>query len=241
MIKYFKYPNGESGILKSDACVYSFNFEHTKTVEEDLWRLLLVLKHQRMKDAFCNLFVRFDHLPYSREDRCNENLPTLKILAALLNELNVHVLIEEPHSKEVAYNLFDKVSFFNMERAWVNYIEENFYLKDCFLIVPDLGALKKCEAIAATLDIPLVKFTKSRISKDEIKMSLIDAIPESRTQGIIVDDVCDGGGTFLLIAKTLKPFNKDLHLLVHTGFFTKGREILEQEFKTVKTFKEIKK
>ncbi len=53
---------------------------------------------------------------------------------------------------------------------------------------------------------------------------------------IIVDDICDGGGTFLGIAEELKKKNAgDLYLVVSHGIFSKGLKDLASTFNAIFT------
>jgi ribose-phosphate pyrophosphokinase len=50
---------------------------------------------------------------------------------------------------------------------------------------------------------------------------------------IIIDDICDGGGTFNLIASQIQPDH--LTLMVTHGLFTKGFKQLNQNFHEIVT------
>ncbi|MAX71916.1 MAG: hypothetical protein CMC76_12600 [Flavobacteriaceae bacterium] len=53
---------------------------------------------------------------------------------------------------------------------------------------------------------------------------------------LIVDDICDGGGTFIGLAKELKKHNAgNLYLAVSHGIFSKGLEELNQYFTKIFT------
>jgi ribose-phosphate pyrophosphokinase len=49
---------------------------------------------------------------------------------------------------------------------------------------------------------------------------------------LIVDDICDGGGTFIGLAEEIRKLNPDikLGLYVSHGIFSKGLEVLDQHF-----------
>ena len=54
---------------------------------------------------------------------------------------------------------------------------------------------------------------------------------------IIVDDICDGGGTFVGLARELRKHGvTDLTLAVTHGLFTQGRARLTEDFSSVRTF-----
>jgi len=53
---------------------------------------------------------------------------------------------------------------------------------------------------------------------------------------LIVDDICDGGGTFLGLAKELKSKNAGkLYLAISHGIFSKGFESLAKDFQKIFT------
>ena len=54
---------------------------------------------------------------------------------------------------------------------------------------------------------------------------------EAFNKCLIIDDICDGGGTFIGLAKELKQKNAgDLYLAVSHGIFSKGLEALNTYF-----------
>ena len=52
---------------------------------------------------------------------------------------------------------------------------------------------------------------------------------------LIIDDICDGGGTFLGIADQMKDYGLDLYLYVTHGIFSKGLTDLFKRFKKIYT------
>lgn len=52
---------------------------------------------------------------------------------------------------------------------------------------------------------------------------------------LIVDDICDGGGTFLGIAEKLAPLNLETSMYVTHGIFSKGFINLAKSFKRIYT------
>jgi phosphoribosylpyrophosphate synthetase len=81
------------------------------------------------------------------------------------------------------------------------------------IIAPDMGAVKKAGKIADELKVPLIVANKVRdLSTGKIlKYEILNAtnIPDNV---FIVDDICDGGATFLLLAEELKNLNKNVHI-----------------------------
>lgn len=103
-----------------------------------------------------------------------------------------------------------------------------------YLISPDAGSNKKIFDLAKSInyndeiircdklrDIPTGKIIETIVYKDDLHGK----------DGIIVDDICDGGRTFIELAKVLRKRNcGKLYLIVTHGIFSKGLEELNQYF-----------
>jgi len=197
------------------------------------------------------LNVKFIHLnvPYflgSRSDRkfekgSNNYLKT--VICPIINSLNFEsVTVFDPHSDvlEALLNNFKKVDNLSLVRfATNNYQYENKkksgkMSEDFILISPDAGANKKIFKIAEQIGYKgdIITCSKSRdvdgkLTKVEIPIStqLIDK------DMIIIDDICDGGATFLNIAKRLKKlYTGKIYLIVTHGIFSKGFKELNKYF-----------
>jgi len=112
------------------------------------------------------------------------------------------------------------------------------------LISPDGGALKKIYKVSEFLGgVEVVECSKSRDVKTG-KLSGFKVYNED-LQGadcLIVDDICDGGGTFVGLAKELKNKNAGkLYLAVSHGIFNKGFEVLDcfDKIFTTNSFKDF--
>ena len=105
------------------------------------------------------------------------------------------------------------------------------------LVSPDKGAFSKVKALATTLGgIPFIKADKVR---DPETGDLSGFSYEGSVQGLdllIVDDICDGGGTFVGLAKILKEGGaKSISLYVSHGIFSKGLKVLDGAIDAVYT------
>lgn len=90
------------------------------------------------------------------------------------------------------------------------------------IIAPDKGAVGRAKAVAQRLNLPLFTATKHR-DPDTGKLSgykLSDGINLNGAY-LVVDDICDGGGTFVLLTQAV-PDTVTLDLWVTHGGFTKG-------------------
>lgn len=191
---------------------------------------------RRMDVKLINVFIPY--FPAARQDRVmvsGESL-TVKVYADILNTQYYNkVQIFDPHS-EVTPAVLDNVKV----------IENYDFVKQCLetiheevlLISPDGGALKKIYKVSEYLGgIEVVECSKKR----DVKTGALSGfrVYEEDLQGkhcVIVDDICDGGGTFLGLAKALKEKNAGkLSLIVSHGIFSKGVKELQKQFDTIFT------
>jgi ribose-phosphate pyrophosphokinase len=104
------------------------------------------------------------------------------------------------------------------------------------LVAPDAGAAKKIHHLAAALQWPhVVQCDKTR----DVRTGVLSApkVFADDLQGadcLIVDDICDGGGTFIQLSDALRAKNAGrLYLAVSHGIFSKGIEVLQPHFDRV--------
>lgn len=195
--------------------------------------LLAVDALKRMGISHIELLVPY--FPAARQDRLmvpGEPL-SVKVYANLINAQNFQrVLIFDPHS-EVTSAL--------LNRALV--MENHQFVKKCLgrkkdllLISPDGGALKKIYKVSQFLGgIPVIECSKIRDVKDGKLTGFTVYTDDLKGKPCyIIDDICDGGGTFLGLAKKLKEKNSGpIYLIVSHGIFSKGFNDLEKEFEKI--------
>ncbi len=188
---------------------------------------------RRMGIEKLSLFLPY--FPAARQDRTmikGEAL-SVKVYADIINAVNYHqVLIVDPHSA-VTSALVNRVCVIDnhlfVQKALAT--EQDYYL-----IAPDGGALKKAYTLAQFLGEKQVIACSKNRDVQTGKLSGFKVFAED-LQGktcVIVDDICDGGGTFIGLAKELKKKNAgDLILVVTHGIFSKGIEVLSTTFSKI--------
>lgn len=201
----------------------------------DLGLLLLAVDAlRRMGCERIRLFVPY--LPAARQDRvmvAGEPL-SVKVYTDILNSLRLEkITIFDPHS-EVAPALLDRCEVIP-NHIFIKKVVETFE-KAPILISPDGGALKKIYKLAESLGGPeVVECGKTRDVKTG-KLSGFKVHVENLAgrDCLIVDDICDGGGTFIGLATALKEKGAGrLFLAVSHGIFSKGLGELERHFERV--------
>lgn len=190
------------------------------------------------------VFHRFLFLPYfpgARQDRVmvqGEPL-TVWMYAVIINKMRFSkVTILDPHSDvtEVAVVNSEIINNHKFVEQALN--DLNFNISKYHLISPDAGSNKKIKDLAIHLNGPnVIKCDKTRnTSTGKITGFEVYADDLLGQPCVIVDDICDGGGTFLGLAKELEKKNAgDLYLIVTHGIFSKGPTELIKHFKCIYT------
>lgn len=198
--------------------------------------LLTIDAVKRFYVAKINVFIPY--FPAARQDRVmvsGEPL-SVKVYAELLNGLNLNkVTVFDAHSEvtSAVLNNCESLSNHTFTKKIITRIN-----KAVLLISPDGGALKKIYKVSEFLGgIPVIECSKKR----NVKNGKLEGfkVYEDDLKGkdcLIVDDICDGGGTFIGLAKELKNKNAgNLYLAVSHGIFNKGFELLNQHFTKIFT------
>ncbi|NMH88979.1 ribose-phosphate diphosphokinase [Flavivirga algicola] len=199
---------------------------------DDFGLLLLAIDAlQRMGIKNIDVFVPY--FPAARQDRVmvsGEPL-SVKVYAEILNALNLNsVTVYDPHS-EVTPALLNNskvISNHNFIKEVIEDINE-----EIILISPDGGALKKIYKLSSALGgIDVVECSKSRdVKTGQISDFKVYVDDLKGKPCLIVDDICDGGGTFMGLANELKNKNAGkLYLAVSHGIFSKGLTELSKYF-----------
>ena len=183
--------------------------------------------------------LEMPYVPFSRQDRVmieGESL-SIKVFADLINNLGFEtVIITDPHS-DVTPALIDNCKVIAQDEVFYPYLYDK---KDFILISPDAGALKKINKLAKrTNPLYVIECSKYRdIKTGEITGTKVHANDLMKKDCYIVDDICDGGRTFIEIAKELKLLNcGKIILMVTHGFFTKGLEVFDGIIDEIYTMK----
>jgi ribose-phosphate pyrophosphokinase len=138
------------------------------------------------------------------------------------------VVVLDPHS-DVLEACIDNLEKIDNSILVNTALEElNKKPENIVLVSPDAGAYKKIFDVAKKFQIPnLITASKVRdLSSGKILRTEIPDI-SSYTEShsfIIVDDICDGGRTFIELAKEIRKHNaiSDIHLIVTHGIFSQG-------------------
>jgi ribose-phosphate pyrophosphokinase len=174
------------------------------------------------------------YFPGARQDRQQEGFAfTAKMYADIINAQKYEtVYILDPHS-QVTVGLLDRPEVIPTTEIVKQFMEG----KDIVgLICPDAGARDRTNKLARELGMDHVVYaSKQRDSKTGALTGFkLDPLPV-HGQYLVVDDICDGGGTFLGLAKEYynDPKASSLHLWVTHGIFSKGMKELSTLYSTI--------
>jgi ribose-phosphate pyrophosphokinase len=179
------------------------------------------------------------YFPGARQDRrMVEGEPlTVKVYADMINSLGYDsVEVFDPHS-DVCMALLDNSEATNNHRL-VQRCLQLLDVPDLVLVSPDAGSNKKILKLAQHVGADrIVKCDKVRdIKTGNLSGFSVYGDHLANKPCVIVDDICDGGGTFIGLAQVLKEKGAgDLYLIVSHGIFSNGFVELSKYFKRIFT------
>lgn len=250
-VEAFTFPGGEEQV-KIGAMPYLKSSSNQIQIRaciqnsSDLWRLVLTIDAFRHINPHYLFELFMPYIPYARQDRVmnkGESL-SLRIFANLINSLGFsEIVVYDPHS-DVSTALINNVRVMDqatiINNFGVNYIKEiHSNDKEIVLVAPDGGALKKIHQVARHFNTKkVVTAEKKRNTKTgEITETWIPSGYDFFNDNVlVVDDICDGGKTFIELGKVLKQDElNSLTLYVTHGIFSKGFDELFQYYDRIIT------
>lgn len=168
------------------------------------------------------------YFPFARHDRRNDSNDGFELELALEMIREVDVIVADPHSEMTA-----QLRHFSQAEVVDRFVAAGLFDDDPIVVIPDAGAAKKAYSwINGRTVVQALKRRDVRtgaLSGFEVLADDLDGRP-----CVIIDDICDGGGTFLGIADELRKVNAGpLTLAVTHGLFTKGVDHLLASFDTI--------
>jgi ribose-phosphate pyrophosphokinase len=138
------------------------------------------------------------------------------------------VVILDPHSPESVRRIRN-AEVFPLDRVaakvWQGYSG---------IIAADKGGQDRAEQFAKAMDLPIYYGSKHRdVSTGRLTGFALEPIPFGHY--LVVDDICDGGGTFIGLAKKIREQGCFADLFVSHGIFSKGTDELKKYYKNIYT------
>lgn len=186
-----------------------------------------ILKDNEIKATFV-----VPYMPFSRHDRKNDALDSMPL--SLVKEIlsPVHVITIDPHSDVTS----EKFPHYPQSEVVKLFEAKGIFDLNAMVAIPDAGASKKVYTWLNGRDV--VQCLKTRDPKtghlSGFQVVNPDLVKDRNV--VIIDDICDGGGTFIGLAdKLLEAGARSLKLGVTHGLFTKGIDSLYTRFTTIYT------
>lgn len=180
------------------------------------------------------------YIPYFPAARADRGIPFgAEVYANIINSFKLdEVVIFDPHSPVIT-ELIHNVRVVDSTRAVRNAVSgraftaaDNGYVG---VIAPDKGAVARAEHVANALHLPLFKATKEReFETGKLSHFAVEPLPETGRL-LVVDDICDGGGTFCGLAEAAGVGRERLSLWVSHGIFSGKANQLRDYYSTVYT------
>lgn len=238
--KQWKFPGGEVGVkLLEIIPAYSSVEVQVSGVptSDDIFIAMNLLDAVNRFVTRNQVTLHFNYLPYARQDRVcavGESFALQVFIKMIMSMQHTfwRVTFDDMHSK-VAIEEFEKIP--NQGVVFKNY-EQHFFTdalpKFDVIIAPDKGATEKAKHTQPeTMHIFLDKVRVD--GKVQYENYAEDTIVG---KACIVDDIGDGGATFLSAAEMLRktqPRMQELSLYVTHGIFSKGFDIVKESFDNV--------
>lgn len=236
--EFFLFPAGEIGVKLDIANLRFYHDERPISIvarihnSNDLMELALAKDALDEWLSLPKVKLHLYYVPYARQDRvCVKGEPfSVKVFAALINALGfAKVFIADPHS-DVTPAVLDRCRV--ITQGMIIHQFEAFtkrVLQGVTFVAPDAGSNKKTSALAAYYNhADFIRADKLRdLATGKIKETIVYADDLKGQDIVIADDLCDKGGTFILLAKALKAKGAGKVILYVThGLFTGGTKMI---------------
>ncbi len=195
----------------------------------EIMELLMLTDALRRMSGGARIRLVCPYFPYARQDRVcapGEAL-SLRVIADLINAQGYEsVEVWDAHSDVTGAVLNRMVSVPALH--FVRQLDLVAKVDKPILVAPDAGALKKVSSIAKALGLQWVRADKSRDPKTgEITGTAVYSDHVGQRDFLIVDDICDGGRTFIALAEAVRPLTDGrVYLYVTHGIFSAGYDAL---------------
>lgn len=171
-----------------------------------------------------------------------------QVICPIINSQNFDVVtVLDPHSDvlEACLNNFVKINNFSLVDDALSYLIGEGEEDKVVLVSPDAGAYKKVYDVAKKFDIEkIITATKVRdLKTGNILRTEIPVLDQhNKLIYVIIDDICDGGRTFVELSKVIKegrPTAK-VYLVVTHGIFSAGFNQLSEVIDGIFTTNSVK-
>jgi ribose-phosphate pyrophosphokinase len=233
-----QYPAGERHVtLKFTAVNYDMILMDCRNFD-DLGLLVTADNILKRNNRFDIKWV-IPYFPFGRHDRRNHKKDGFELGVALEMIKDIDVITMDPHSY-----MTEQLKYIPQKTIVHSYMEWRADWRDInpVIVIPDQGATKKAFTWMGRYGFDYVQGVKYRdvqtgeLSGFGVTEGSIGIDEIINRNCLIVDDICDGGGTFLGLGQVLQSHGiQSVDLAVTHGLFTKGVDNLLSMFDEIWT------
>jgi len=231
------YPAGETHIrFRTGVCMDGYTILAEARDFTDLCNIVVADRVAKRHGVSPTWFVPY--FPFARDDRRNTSYDGEELHLAMEMVKEIDIIIADPHS-DVAGHL----PHIPQSSSVSAFIGAGLFNGDPVIMIPDQGATKKAYSWTGMVpDCEVVQAGKVRDTAtgnlSGFRLEVPDSFSFDNRPVVIVDDICDGGGTFLGLAdEVIDQYGAgELRLGVTHGLFTRGVACLLDRFEMVMSF-----
>lgn len=267
-MKHSIFPAGEFNICVEDELLSAGKINYMGGIDSirikwnfdsdaEFIRVAFITDAIRNKLGNVDLELFVPYFPYARQDRvCNEGEAfSLRVAADFIKNIGFKsITVVDPHSSVLQGMFPAGVLRVITQKEIVNQLLPYNLGKNITLVAPDEGSYKKIDAIYKEInnEFPdhnwsVIHCYKQRNLKtgEIIGFDTIEPIDSylDVNDFVVFDDICDGGRTFIELAKqfeVVRNKGSKLHLCVTHGIFSKGVDVLyEAGYDSVSCFNDM--
>jgi ribose-phosphate pyrophosphokinase len=201
-----RFSDGEMSpnFLESVRGDYVFLIQSTYAPADNLMELLLMVDAAKRASAYKVIAV-IPYYGYARQDR--KDRPRVAIGSKLVANMLVaagtdRVITMDLHAPQIQGYFDIPVDHLDSHAVFIPYIE-NLKLENLTFAAPDVGATNRIREIASYFNTDMVICDKHRKRANEIASMVVIGDVADRDV-VIIDDICDTGGTLAKSASLLK-------------------------------------
>ncbi len=226
-----KFPDGTSQVWQLGSYINKCDYFHIdflwENKEEEILHLLQLTDLIRNESPECYIYLNMPFVPYARQDKTinDQNTFSLSTFASLLNSKKYNIVAGYDVHSKVAKQLIK--NFCNIN-TWDFHYKVHLDFKPNIVFYPDKGAADRYVRYENEVVIYGEKIREPLTGKIiGYKIVNAESFDLKDKKILIIDDICDGGATFITASKTLKELGVGkIGLCVSHGIFSKGLEEL---------------
>lgn len=218
----FKFPGGETHLNVPEDYSDKPYYAMVKGANMDDYMALAMWSDFHYRNATAN--VRSALIPYLPGARADRGAPFgAGVYADLLNMMDLDQIITFDTHSPVMPEFFSNIKVISSSHTVKNAIQgyhgniPNDYVG---IIAPDKGAYERAKETAQVMHLPLFQAEKHRdFHTGKLSGFSCEPLPD-KGRLLVVDDICDGGGTFMGLAEATGVPRDRLTLFVSHGIFS---------------------